>query len=371
MTRPVITALPAAPTRGEDPATFAAKANTFVAALPAYGTESNALGVFMENEADAAQASRIAAEAAETGAEAAETAAQASASAASGSASSASASASTATTAANNAAASYDDFDDRYLGEKASDPTVDNDGDALITGALYFNNASDEMRVYNGTAFQQVAPVATSINLETQTTGVLPIDSGGTGAATLTANNVLLGNGTSALQVVAPGSSGNILTSDGTTWTSTAPAGGVSDNQIVVHTSNGFGSSGTTIRRFTTTLTQVGSAITYVDSSSNGASFTINENGFYAISFTNAGSANSNLHGISLNSNQLSTSIGSITIAHRIALVYTYISGGHSTAHSVIRLVSGDVIRPHTDGSTGNNGPEYFRFEIRKIGVTL
>lgn len=77
MTRPVITALPAAPTRGEDPATFAAKANTFVAALPAYGTESNALGVFMENEADAAQASRIAAEAAQTAAEAAETAAEA------------------------------------------------------------------------------------------------------------------------------------------------------------------------------------------------------------------------------------------------------------------------------------------------------
>jgi len=44
---------------------------------------------------------------------------------------------------------------------------------------------------------------------------------GGTGAATLTANNVLLGNGTSALQAVAPGTSGNVLTSNGTTWEST------------------------------------------------------------------------------------------------------------------------------------------------------
>jgi len=43
---------------------------------------------------------------------------------------------------------------------------------------------------------------------------------GGTGAATLAANNVLLGNGTSALQVVAPGTSGNALVSNGTTWTS-------------------------------------------------------------------------------------------------------------------------------------------------------
>lgn len=47
---------------------------------------------------------------------------------------------------------------------------------------------------------------------------------GGTGAATLTLNSVLLGNDTSALQEVAPGTSGNVLTSDGTTWASTAPA---------------------------------------------------------------------------------------------------------------------------------------------------
>lgn len=45
---------------------------------------------------------------------------------------------------------------------------------------------------------------------------------GGTGAATLTANNAILGNGTSAVQFVAPGSNGNLLTSNGTTWTSAA-----------------------------------------------------------------------------------------------------------------------------------------------------
>lgn len=50
----------------------------------------------------------------------------------------------------------------------------------------------------------------------------LPVASGGTGAATFTANNVLLGNGTSAFQSVAPGTNGNVLTSNGTTWQSTA-----------------------------------------------------------------------------------------------------------------------------------------------------
>jgi hypothetical protein len=58
--------------------------------------------------------------------------------------------------------------------------------------------------------------------------GTLNVANGGTGATSLTANNVLLGNGTSALQVVAPGTTGNVLTSDGTTWTSAAPTGSVS-----------------------------------------------------------------------------------------------------------------------------------------------
>lgn len=57
---------------------------------------------------------------------------------------------------------------------------------------------------------------------------VTPVDNGGTGATSLTANNVILGNGTSAVQVVAPGTAGNVLTSNGTTWTSSTPAAGVS-----------------------------------------------------------------------------------------------------------------------------------------------
>ncbi len=58
-----------------------------------------------------------------------------------------------ATTQANNAAASYDSFDDRYLGPKSSGPSTDNDGGALITGALYFDTTVPEMRVYNGSAW--------------------------------------------------------------------------------------------------------------------------------------------------------------------------------------------------------------------------
>jgi hypothetical protein len=74
-----------------------------------------------------------------------------------GYATAASASASSASSSASNAAASYDAFDDRYLGSKASDPTVDNDGNALITGALYWSTTLNAMRVYSGSSWADVA----------------------------------------------------------------------------------------------------------------------------------------------------------------------------------------------------------------------
>ena len=77
-----------------------------------------------------------------------------------------------------------------------------------------------------GTPSSGVATNLTGLPLTTGVTGTLPVANGGTGAETLTANNVLLGNGTSALQAVAPGTTGNILTSNGTTWISAAASGG-------------------------------------------------------------------------------------------------------------------------------------------------
>jgi hypothetical protein len=65
-----------------------------------------------------------------------------------------------------------------------------------------------------------------TVSLASEVSGTLPVANGGTGATTLTANNVILGNGTSAVQFVAPGTTGNLLTSNGTTWSSQpAPSG--------------------------------------------------------------------------------------------------------------------------------------------------
>jgi hypothetical protein len=104
--------------------------------------------------------------AAASSATSASTSATASASSATASASSATSAASSATSAASSAtaaAASYDDFDDRYLGAKSSDPSTDNDGDALLAGALYFNTTTNIMQTYTGSAWQSIATGGTGL----------------------------------------------------------------------------------------------------------------------------------------------------------------------------------------------------------------
>ena len=80
--------------------------------------------------------------------------------------SNASTSATAAAASAAAAAASADNFDDTYLGAKASDPSVDNDGDALNAGDLYFNTTDNVLKYYDGSAWNNIEAVDTS-NLAT------------------------------------------------------------------------------------------------------------------------------------------------------------------------------------------------------------
>jgi len=69
-------------------------------------------------------------------------------------------SATAAAASATAAAASYDSFDDRYLGAKSTAPSVDNDGNALITGAIYWNSSSNQMFAWTGSAWGSISSTA-------------------------------------------------------------------------------------------------------------------------------------------------------------------------------------------------------------------
>ena len=64
----------------------------------------------------------------------------------------------TAAAASATAAASHlDTFDDLYLGVKSADPSVDNDGDALTSGDMYYNSSSNELKIYDGSVWRLAA----------------------------------------------------------------------------------------------------------------------------------------------------------------------------------------------------------------------
>ena len=113
------------------------------------------------NAAASASTASTAATTATTQASAAST----SATNAAASATTASSAATTASSAATAAEAAWDSFDDRYLGAKASDPTLDNDGNALISGAFYFNTTDNKCRVWNGTTFVDAAPSVSGVTV--------------------------------------------------------------------------------------------------------------------------------------------------------------------------------------------------------------
>lgn len=146
------------------------------------------------------------------------------------------------------------------------------------------------------------------------------------------------------------------------------------ENTVFVEGGNGYGSTNTAIRRFDTIVEQVGSAVTYTDSATDGASFTINEDGLYAVSYSDyTTNSISCIIGISLNSNQLTTAIQGLTSGSRIGMVRTSSSdtgvGGFGHHCTVLRRFSaGDVIRavgqgggqPNTSGVEAN-------FRITKV----
>ena len=96
-----------------------------------------------EENADAAIAAKVAAEAAQSAAE----------------------------SARDSTLAAYDSFDDRYLGTKTSDPALDNDGNALVAGALYFNSTAGVMRLYTGSAWVAAYVSGTASSISFSPTG--------------------------------------------------------------------------------------------------------------------------------------------------------------------------------------------------------
>ena len=217
-------------------AAAASAAAALVSENNASTSESNALS--HKNDAETA---KTAAELAETNAETAQTAAEVAQAA---------------------AEAALDNFDDRFLGAKASDPTLDNDGDALTDGALYFNTTDDVMKVYDltNTTWRQIQLTpADQANVNIVAADLNGADNIGTVAGSITNVNSVAGNATN-INTVA-GISADVTSVAGISAAVTA----VDSNSSNINAVNANSTNINLLAANNTNITNVGGSITNVN----------------------------------------------------------------------------------------------------------
>lgn len=148
--------------------------------------------------------------------------------------------------------------------------------------------------------------------------------------------------------------------------TNVLPQFSESDSSVRVDTANGYGSTGTKIRRFSNVRDNIGTDIEYVDSATNGASFTVKSSGIYHISYSDNFSV-TEVVGISKNASSLTTDFQSLPLNERLVMAITSDPNFSQVASTQVYLNAGDVIRAHTQGlSSGIT--DRTTFTISKVG---
>lgn len=136
-------------------------------------------------------------------------------------------------------------------------------------------------------------------------------------------------------------------------------------------TGNGFGTTDTKIRRFTTVLEFTGASGSYIlsnDSAANGTTFTVQESGLYNIHYSEPTAA-AVTFGVSVSSSQLTTGVASITVNYRAAICGSGSGGGVPSVSRTMWLNSGSIVRAHWDSGTAIDGDNRAFFSIRKVGT--
>lgn len=135
---------------------------------------------------------------------------------------------------------------------------------------------------------------------------------------------------------------------------------------IRLNTANGYGSTNTKIRRFTNIVLNQGNDITYTDSATLGASFTINKDGVYSINYGDQ-FAVASFFAISVNTTQPTAAASTINISHVLSTATSAGSSYASCANWCGYLVAGSVIRAHSDGAATGATVNGNQFTITRV----
>lgn len=220
--------------------------------------------------------------------------------------------------------------------------SVAKDGQSTMSGNLKMGGFK-VTGMANGTLSGDAVTLS---QIQTLLAKVTTVELGGTGLATLTANYLMAGNGTSAVNLIAPGTAGNILTSTGTAFVSAAPASRINQGTTVATTSGtsiDFTSLPSGVKRITLMFNGV---------STNGTSYlqlqlgsgSIVTTGYLGTSTIGSSLATNNTNGWNISTNQVSTNnyYGSIVINNMTSNIW--VENGCISGISYLSSVSNGVI---------------------------
>ncbi|TDR79990.1 hypothetical protein [Paludibacterium purpuratum] len=138
-------------------------------------------------------------------------------------------------------------------------------------------------------------------------------------------------------------------------------------SMVQLNTANGYGSTNVMIRRFSNMQVNQGTDISYIDSTVNGASFSINTAGVYSISYTDQFSGTNANMGLSLNSSQLTTPIYLLNAANMLAANTVYSTNTPMSCGWTGWLPVGAVIRAHNNGAVSGTFTQCCQFTIARV----
>ena len=262
----------------------------------------------------------------------------------------------TAKTAAETA---LDSFDDRYLGAKSSNPTLDNDGNALIDGALYFNTTVNRMRVYDlgNTTWLEVTISGSDLtNTNTVAGAISNVNAVGgnisnVNAVASNATNINAVNSNSSNINTVAGAASNINTVSGSIANVNTVGGGIANvNTVAAEINNNkLQTVANNINAVVTAANDLNEATSEIDTVANNIA-NVNNVGNSISNVNTVAGAISNVNAVASNASNVNTVAGAITNVNNVG-------GSIANVNTVANNLSGvnSFAERYRTDNTGNN----------------
>lgn len=233
---------------------------------------------------------------------------------------------------------------------------LDSDFSTVVNAINGIGNGSNALTAANITGGTITNVTITSL------VAPLAANSGGTGLANITLDSVMVGNGTNAVKVVAPGTTGNVLTSDGTTWISQAAAAVTAVSNI------SFGTTGLTPNTATTGAVTVAGVLVVANGGTGGsnaatAATNLGLGTGNNVTFNTVSDAIGNVRQVPLNSQTSAYILAASDVGKCVSIT----TGGITVPNGVFS--SGDTVTIYNNSGSSQNIANAVSVTLRQVGT--